>query len=146
MTNNPTPTPASINPDGSPGNVASGEFVEAAWGNAVADEFQRLKTIGSAVCTIPAEVTGAPTVYRRAGIAIVNMNFTLVTKLSIGQLMFTLPVGYRPNALMFITAYDTTGPVLTMLNVATNGQVTIQNMPAANGRIIRGSAAWAIGS
>ena len=34
----PGPAPlAAVNPDGTPGNVAAGELIESAWGNAVAD-------------------------------------------------------------------------------------------------------------
>lgn len=33
---------AAANPDGTPSNVASGELIESAWGNAVADTIQKL--------------------------------------------------------------------------------------------------------
>lgn len=39
----PTAGTASVNPDGSPGHVAPGELIESAWGNAVADEFHRVR-------------------------------------------------------------------------------------------------------
>ena len=35
--------PASVNPDGTPGAVASGELIESAWGNAVANTMQAIK-------------------------------------------------------------------------------------------------------
>lgn len=38
----PSGTPASVNPDGSPGHVAPGELIESAWGNAVSDSVQAL--------------------------------------------------------------------------------------------------------
>ena len=34
---------AATNPDGTPANVAAGELIESAWGNAVADTIERLK-------------------------------------------------------------------------------------------------------
>jgi hypothetical protein len=38
----PEVTPASVNPNGTPGPVAAGELIESAWGNAVADSISTL--------------------------------------------------------------------------------------------------------
>ena len=38
----PTATPASVNANGTPGPVAAGELIEAAWGNATANSISRL--------------------------------------------------------------------------------------------------------
>lgn len=39
----PVVSPSAVNPDGSPGFVAPGELIESAWGNAVSNEFNRIR-------------------------------------------------------------------------------------------------------
>ena len=52
----PSPGPASINPDGTPGNVAPGDLIESAWGNAVVYQLgwatTRVETRGGTAHTI----------------------------------------------------------------------------------------------
>jgi hypothetical protein len=64
---------AAVNPDGTPGNVASGALIESAWGNAVADSFKKLD---SATKQGYGTIAGSTTVTPTGGRAVIPFGFS----------------------------------------------------------------------
>jgi hypothetical protein len=85
-----TPMATPSNPDGSPGNVAAGELIESAWGNATANTIGKLKlaqryTAGLSLPLVTVDTTGTfisgqlvipAAAYRRIAVVTVNVLLT----------------------------------------------------------------------
>ena len=79
----PTPSPTVVDPDGYPGHVASGELIESAWGNAVANTLRAQQNTDSSLATRATRGETLDGFYTWAGsltvITDANGNFTCPT-------------------------------------------------------------------
>lgn len=134
------------------GNVECGTPVNASWLSFAgvsfpADDYTPptafTRTMNETGVTSGAKVNAAgTTAFLRGSEVIVNVNATTTAATVAGEILFTLPAGYRPTSTIFVTLDNANvdPPVAVRFHVETNGNVTFQGANGvASGVIFRGS-------
>lgn len=99
----------------------------------------------TAAVTPGANVTPTVGLYRRAGSGLVICSVTATTGAALGDpgLLFTVPTGYRPPAMIFGTLVNVGTAAAVRVHIDTDGTVKAQGT-TASGAILRGTLVWPI--